>query len=171
MGILTGNPTKQALHYGEVYSLWSFSFITNAAISQLQTLKNHTGDTELIKLISDCLDDAHKEKEAVEEILKANGIGLPPAPAEKPKANLEEIPVGARFDDREISGAASAMLSEGLIACSTVIGQSIREDIGMLFGTYHMNKAQLGAKALKLNKEKGWLIAPPLHTQIPNNES
>jgi hypothetical protein len=26
-----------------------------------------------------------------------------------------------------------------------------------------MNKAQFGAKLLKLNKEKAWLIPPPLH--------
>jgi hypothetical protein len=33
----------------------------------------------------------------------------------------------------------------------------------MMFGQFHMQKAQMGAKVLKLNKEKGWLIPPPLH--------
>lgn len=33
----------------------------------------------------------------------------------------------------------------------------------MMYGQFHMNKAQFGAKMLKLNKEKGWLIPPPLH--------
>lgn len=59
------------------------------------------------------------------------------------------------------------MLSEniaaGLVACSTIIGQSIREDIAAMFGQFHVQKAALGVKALRLNKEKGWLIPPPLH--------
>lgn len=33
----------------------------------------------------------------------------------------------------------------GLVACSQVMGQCIREDIGMMYGQFHMDKAQLGA--------------------------
>ena len=51
----------------------------------------------------------------------------------------------------------------GLVSCSGIIGQSIREDIAMMFGQIHVQKATLGAKVLRLNKEKGWLIPPPLH--------
>jgi len=49
-----------------------------------------------------------------------------------------------------------------MVACSQVMGKSIREDIGALFGKYHMTKAALGLKALEMSKEKGWLIPPPL---------
>lgn len=43
------------------------------------------------------------------------------------------------------------------------MGEAIREDIAMMFGQFHVQKAALGAKALRLNKEKGWLVPPPLH--------
>jgi hypothetical protein len=43
------------------------------------------------------------------------------------------------------------------------MGQSIREDIGMMFGQFHLKKAQFGVRVLHLNKEKGWLLPPPLH--------
>lgn len=33
----------------------------------------------------------------------------------------------------------------------------------MMFGQFQVQKAALGAKVLKLNKDKGWLIPPPLH--------
>jgi hypothetical protein len=48
------------------------------------------------------------------------------------------------------------------------MGQSIREDMAMMFGQFHMQKAQMGAKVLNLNKEKEWLFPPPLHKN--NNE-
>jgi len=34
-------------------------------------------------------------------------------------------------------------------------------------GQFHMAKAQLGAKLLRLNKNKGWLVPPPLHVNYP----
>lgn len=43
------------------------------------------------------------------------------------------------------------------------MGEAIREDIALMFGQFHIQKAALGAKALRLNKEKGWLVPPPLH--------
>lgn len=63
--------------------------------------------------------------------------------------------------DPEIAAALSKEIAGGLVACSTMIGQSIREDIAMMFGQFHTQKAALGAKVLKLNKEKGWLVPPP----------
>lgn len=43
------------------------------------------------------------------------------------------------------------------------MGESIREDIAMLYGQFHIAKTQIGAKILRLNKSKGWLVSPPLH--------
>jgi hypothetical protein len=43
------------------------------------------------------------------------------------------------------------------------MGQGIREDIIMMFGQFHQQKATLGGKLLKMQKEKGWLVPPPLH--------
>lgn len=55
------------------------------------------------------------------------------------------------------------------MACSSVMGQCLREDIAVLFGTFHMNKARLGARLLRLNKEKGWVVLPPMHMQTPEH--
>jgi hypothetical protein len=35
----------------------------------------------------------------------------------------------------------------------------------MMYGQFHLAKAQFGSKMLKLNKEKGWLILPPLQVK------
>lgn len=163
MGILSGNPKNEPMHYGEVFSLWSFLQVSKGAIAGYQTQLNHVGDEDLQELLKEAMNSCLQEMEQVETLLKENGVGLPPTPPERPKACLEDIPVGARLMDQEVAAALSMDVAAGLVTCSQIIGQSIREDIAMMFGQFHMQKATLGGKVLRLNKEKGWLIPPPLH--------
>jgi hypothetical protein len=164
MGILSGNPKEEPMHYGEVYGTWSALLATKAMVAGHQTLLNHAGDADLKKLINEFIDQGRQEEKQLETLLKENTVGLPPTPPERASANLDDIPVGARFLDSEIAAGLSADVAAGLVACSKMIGQCIREDIATMYGQMHTQKAQLGAKLLRLNKEKGWLVPPPLHT-------
>jgi spore coat protein CotF len=163
MGILSGNPKDEPMHYGEVFSTWNYLFSAKNAVAGYQLQLNHAGDEDLKKLLKEGIEAGQEEAKQIETLLKENGIGLPPTPPEPPQACLDDIPTGARMPDPAISAALSTNIAAGLVACSTAIGQCIREDVAMMFGQFHMQKAQLGAKVLKLNKEKGWLIPPPLH--------
>jgi hypothetical protein len=167
MGVLGGNPQEQPMHYGEVFGVWSYLSAAKGMIAGYQTFINHSGDTDLKRFLEDQVESGKREVEELEAVLKVNGIALPPAPPERPQANVEEIPAGARFNDPEISATLSRDIAQGLVVCSQMIGQSTREDIALLFGQYHMTKAQFGARLLKMNKEKGWLIPPPLHMDTP----
>ncbi|MEO4054376.1 DUF3231 family protein [Solibacillus sp. CAU 1738] len=167
MGILSGNPKDEPLHYGEVFGVWTNLATNYGMIAGYQTFYNHTGDEDLRKIIEDIIQGAREEVKQLEKILKVNGVGLPPAPPERPLARLEDIPPGAKFNDPEISAALSANLAAGLMACSQAMGMSTREDIGLMYGQFHMNTAQLGARLLRLNKTKGWLVPPPLHVDYP----
>jgi len=163
MGILSGNPKVEPLHYGEVFGTWSYLSTAKAGIATLQTLINHAGDRDLQHLIDESIKLGEHEVDQIESILKENGIGLPPTPPSRPVAKLDDIPTGARFLDPEIANAIGMDIAAGLVACSQIMGQSIREDVALLFGQFHIQKAALGAKYLKLSKEKGWLVPPPLH--------
>ena len=163
MGILSGNPTDEPMHYGEVFGTWSFLLTAKGTVAGYQTHLNHAGDEDLQRLLEEAIQGGQQEIEQLETLLKENGIGLPPSPPERPKANLNDIPTGARFQDPEIAASLSMNTAAGLVACSQIMGQSIREDIAMMFGQFHAQKAVLGAKVLRLNKDKGWLIPPPLH--------
>lgn len=163
MGIFSGNPKEQPMHYGEVFSTWSFLLTAKGAVAGYQTHLNHAGDHDLKKLLEEAIHSGQQEIKQIEALLKEYGVGLPPTPPDRPKANLEDIPAGAHFLDQEISAMLSGNIGAGLVACSTIIAQCVREDIATMFGQFHMQKATLGAKALRLNKEKGWLIPPPLH--------
>lgn len=164
MGIFSGNPQEEPMHYGEVFALWAFLAAAKGGLVEHQTLLNHTGDEDLRIFIEDII--KHGDKPVIEELeklLKENRVGLPPAPPERPHANLENIPVGARFNDPEIATALAVGIASGLVACSKIMGESIREDIGTMFSQFHMKKAQFGVTLLRLQKEKGWIVPPPLH--------
>jgi len=163
MGILSGNPTDEPMHYGEVFGTWSYLMVTKGTMAAYQTFLNHAGDEDLRNLLEEAIDQGRQEVRQIEELLKENGIGLPPTPAERPEACLEEIPVGARFQDQEIATALGINIAATLVACSQQMGQSIREDIIMMFAQFHTQKAALGARVLRMTKEKGWLVPPPLH--------
>jgi hypothetical protein len=163
MGILSGNPKEEPLHYGEVFDIWASQLVGNSMITGYQTMLNHVGDDDLKKLLTEAIDTCKQEKVQVEELLKENGVGLPPAAPEPPNACLEDIPVGARIPDPAIAATLAADIAAALVTCSQIIGKSIREDVAMMYSQFHNQKVALGAKVLRLNKEKGWLIPPPLH--------
>ncbi|EON71788.1 hypothetical protein H131_14933 [Lysinibacillus sphaericus OT4b.31] len=167
MGILGGNPKDEPLHYGEVFSVWTNLATNNGLIAGYQTFYNHAGDEDLRKVIEDIIQVLRDEVKPLEKILKTNGVGLPPAPPERPVARIEDIPPGAKFNDPEISAALSVDLAAGLVACSQAMGMSTREDVALMYGQFHAAKALLGAKLLRLNKNKGWLVPPPLHVDYP----
>lgn len=165
MGIMDSNPKNEPMHYGEVIGAWAFVGANNGLISAYEAFVNHAGDDDLIKLLEEAVHMMESEKKDIEKILKDNGIVPPPALPGRPKANAEEIPAGARFTDPEISAAISINVGQGLVSCSEVMGQCLREDLAIMFGKYHVERAMFGAKLLRLNKEKGWIIPPPLQME------
>lgn len=163
MGILSGNQKDEPLHYGEIFAMWTNLAGCNGMIAAYQTFQNHAGDEELKKLLEEYIQLSKEEVTKLEQILKANGVALPPAPPERAQASHEHIPPGAKFNDPEISASLTIDTGASLVACSQAMGQCTREDIAMMYAQFHMAKAQLGYKLLRLNKKKGWLVLPPLH--------
>lgn len=170
MGILSGNPKNEPLHYGEIFSVWQCSMVAKGAISCYQAFLNHAGDKDLKKLLDDLLDQAKLEIKECDTLLTENGIAPAPMLPERPPVKLDDIPAGARFTDPEIAAILAADTSLGLVAASQVIGQSIREDIGALFAKYHATKMALGVRILQMTKEKGWLVPPPLQIKRPESD-
>ncbi|MFB5188963.1 DUF3231 family protein [Alicyclobacillus fastidiosus] len=167
MGILSGNPKDEPMHYGEVYGLWTFLLILKGFNSVYQLYINHAGDKDLRKFLEDLLKGIHQHSEQVTEILKENGVELPPSPPDQPKVALESIPAGARIIDPQIAANLTADVAGCLVACSQVMGCSVREDIAMRFAEVHTDFAQYGLRLLRITKAKGWLVAPPLHRNQP----
>lgn len=165
MGILDGNPKDEPMHYGEIASVWHFSTGAKMMLSTLQLYHSHAGDADLKKVIDDFLDQAHREIKDCDKLLKDNGILPGPSLPDRPSVKLEDIPAGARFSDQEIAAMLSADVAVTLEKCSQIMGMAIREDIAALFLKTHTLKANLGLSVLRLTKEKGWLVPPPLQVK------
>ncbi|WP_106768879.1 DUF3231 family protein [Paenibacillus faecalis] len=165
MGILNGNPKDEPMHYGEIFAVWTASTVAKGSVSCYQAYLNHAGDEDLKKILHALLDQAMLEVKELDEVLVDNGITPAPVLPERPEVKPEDIPAGARFTDPEIAAKIAMETAASLVACSQAMGQSIREDIGALFAKYHLTMAGLGVKILKMTKEKGWLIPPPLHVK------
>ena len=163
MGILSGNPKEEPLHYGEIFQLWSMSTAAKGMVSCYETFQNHVGDEELHHIVKDMIKHAKEDISQCDKLLMECEIAPAPAMPAKPKAKLEDIPVGARLSDIDIAAAVTADNAAGLVFCSQGMGLSIREDVGALFTKCHAVKTGLGVRILQMNKDKGWLVPPPLH--------
>ncbi|HZG74072.1 MAG TPA: DUF3231 family protein [Chondromyces sp.] len=164
MGILSGNPQEEPLHSGEVFHLWSHLLDTKGFLVNLQILGNHTGDHDLKVFLADLKENCiQQEAQQIEAILKKEGIRLPPAPPDRPDVHIEDIPAGARFNDPEVASLVAKELMVGNVFFSYIMGISIREDVGQTFSDFHTQRVEYGEKLLKINKEKGWLVPPPLN--------
>jgi len=164
MGILSGNPQDEPLHYGEVFALWTSLSVAKFRLDSYQVYINHTGDEELRAFLKQVIETSIKPSiKELEEVLLHNDIAVPPTPAERPEADLEQIPVGARFQDAQIAYMVAADIAAGVVASSQGMSQSIREDVGLLYGQMGAKKAKDGAVLLQMMKDKGWLVPPPLH--------
>jgi hypothetical protein len=147
-----------------VFNLWSHLFGTKAYLVTIQILTNHTGDHDLKVFLEDLTENCLKQEEQqVEAILKQNGIRLPPAPPDRPDVQVEDIPAGARFNDPEIAALVQRELMIGKISCSYIMGICLREDLATMYGEFHTQKAEYEEKLLKICKEKGWIVPPPIN--------
>ncbi|OAB44514.1 DUF3231 family protein [Paenibacillus glacialis] len=170
MGILNGNPKDEPMHYGEINSVWQGSMVARGAVSCYQAFLYHAGDKDLKKILGDLIDQAKLEIKEFDKLLSDNGLAPAPIMPERPPVKLEDIPAGARFTDPEIAAKIAADISVGLVACSQAMGQSIRVDVGALFAKYHLTLTGFGVRILQMNKEKGWLIPPPLQVKRPESK-
>lgn len=74
MGILSGNPKNEPMHYGEIFSVWQCSMAAKGAVSCYQAYMNHAGDKDLKKILDDMLDQARLEIKECDALLTENGI-------------------------------------------------------------------------------------------------
>ncbi|MNN13123.1 hypothetical protein D3C81_1261440 [compost metagenome] len=167
MGVLDGNPKHEPMHYGEIFTLWESSMAAKMILSCYQLFTYHAGDKDLKEILKDLMDQAKLEIKELDKLLTDNGITPSPILPERPGAKLEDIPPGARFADAEIGAKIAMDTAASLAGCSGAMGLSIREDIGALFAKYHATKTALGLRILRMSKEKGWLIPPPLQVKKP----
>jgi len=166
MGILTGNQKLEPMHYGEVFGVWDHLFRAQGCLGKFQLLMNHAGDKDLKKFIGNLIDEViTPETKNLENLLRDNGVPLPPGPQKRPIIDPESIPAGARFMDMEVAACIYHDIAMGLTSSSKIISIATREDIAKLFAQHQAQVVKYGGKLLQLMKQKAWLTLPPVHSE------
>ncbi|GAF63979.1 hypothetical protein BTS2_0871 [Bacillus sp. TS-2] len=75
----------------------------NKDIADTLVFINHVGDNDLKELLQESVESGKTQVQQISELLKANGVALPPAAPEAPKTESNDIPVGARFPDADVA--------------------------------------------------------------------
>ncbi|PRX79000.1 uncharacterized protein DUF3231 [Bacillus sp. V-88] len=78
MGILSGNPQEEPLHYGEVFGTWNYLLTAKATVAGYQMQLNHAGDNDLKKLLKDSIEGGQEEIKQVEKLLRKMGSDFLP---------------------------------------------------------------------------------------------
>ncbi len=122
------------------------------------------------KILEDLIDQAKLEIKECDALLTDNGIAPAPYSRKGPMPSWRTFRSAPDSWTRKSPPKSRWKLLLSLVAASSIIGQCIREDIGALFAKYHATKMALGLRILRLSKEKGWLIPPPLQIKRPVEE-
>jgi hypothetical protein len=155
---------EEAFHSGEVFHLWDYLYHTKNLLITMQVLINHTGDEDLKNYAEDVTDSClAEEAQQIEGVLKEAGIRIPPSPPDRPNVEVEEIPAGARFNDGEIAYLIRKTLMMQRTASSQAAGIALNEEIREMFTDFHGLQEEYEQKLIKLSREKGWLVLPPVN--------
>lgn len=149
-------------HLGEVYGAWFFYMLCASALSFCQLTHNHVRDPELKKLIESLAHDLENPQMArLAKFLTNEGVAFPMGFPRHPKADPDAIPPGARMEDIEIANLQAMKLQTLITTCSANMQQALRDDIGVMYISFHQELLRASLKAKKLMQERGWLIVPP----------
>lgn len=158
------NRSNEPLHAGEIYHLWDYLNDANQNNLLMQILINHAEDESFKNFLEEIFENIfQQEQEQVEIILKELGIRLPPAPPDRPKVEVSDIPAGARFHDPEIAHILQQKLTSGKLLCSFMTTVATKEYMETIFNEAHSLRTEYQQKLFTLCKKNGWYTSPPVH--------
>ncbi len=152
---------KPALHIGEVMALWTYHTALDEFNRFVEVGLNTTKDKELINLLKSSFDECHKQNIELEELLREEGVPIPPTAESKPKSDPTDIPQGVKLTDSEIANGISVKNIAAINLCSVSITQTLRVDVGAMWLKFFLDKVKSTTKLRTVMGKRGWLKVPP----------
>lgn len=145
-------------------TLWTFTAAVDEARTICLTMLNHTEDPDLKRLIERSIKDIKEPTgEQVRELLKNEGVPLPPGAPDTAKADPKDVPAGARLPDSEIAQIVLGKLEALLMIIASGMVQALRNDVGIMLYQFQAQYLGEGYALRTLMKQRGWLKIPPFH--------
>ncbi|QOR67966.1 DUF3231 family protein [Cytobacillus suaedae] len=157
------NEPKNPLHVGEVMSCWMYLTLMDEATIYIQIGLNSTNDDEVRQLLKDSLKQCETHGKRFKELMKTEGIHLPPTSEERPQSDPNSVPLGAKLTDEEIMNGLSMKTVTSVLHCASAASQSIRTDLAAAFTHCMLEKMKFGSTLREQMRKRGWIKVPPYY--------
>lgn len=150
------------MHCGEVYMLWFYANAVMEFMSFEEISRNTTTDQELYKYILDIQLTCENHIKELQEFFQKEAISFPRQYGAKPQASPNDIPMGAKMSDDEISNLLSIKIFAIFNICSQGLTQSLRSDIGVIWVGFMKDWLMVATDIKSLLIKRSWIKIPPL---------
>lgn len=151
-------------HIGEAFNVWTYYVSAQECRVLAVMMLNHTNDTELKQTVEHFIADVLAPQiKQLSDFLRNEGIDMPAGTGDKPKANEQQIPPGAKMTDMEIANMLIVKLNGLLLFCFMGLFSGLRDDISAMFYTFQGHVMAQSYTLKRLMQRRGWLIVPPFY--------
>lgn len=157
------NEPKPRPHIGEAMGCWLYFSAIAEEIPMLESCINTTTDDDLLKLLREAKNLAEHQRNILQSFMINEGIPLSQTSESKPKSDPNSIPLGVKATDEEMANLISAKVATNIVMCSTNMSQSIRNDIGLMWARFHVEKMIYGMELKTTMRKRGWIKVPPYY--------
>nr|WP_275899606.1 DUF3231 family protein [Bacillus piscicola] len=154
---------KAPLHVIEVGDLWKYVTSVEEFIRYEEVGLNTTTDDEVTEMLNDIVKTCESQVKRVSQFMREEGIPLPDVTSAKPKSSPNDIPLGVKLTDNEITNGVAFKLITCLKLCAKSQGDAIRNDISIMWLQFYAEWVTIGATLKTLMRKRGWLKVPPYY--------
>jgi hypothetical protein len=154
---------KTPLHIGEAMGCWVFLTLVGETQVQTEAGINSTTNPELRKALQEAVNMFKLEKERLSAFMRSEGIPLPPLSESKPISDPNSVPLGVKLTDNELANSLKKKISMAITNCSETAGQSIRNDISLIWAEFLQEHITFLTTFKSLMRKRGWLKVPPAY--------
>jgi hypothetical protein len=157
------NEPKSPLHVIEVGDCWKYLATVEEFIRYEEIGLNTTTDDEVKEMLNDVVQLCESQVKRLSQFMKQEGIPLPEVTSSKPISKPNEVPLGVKLTDDEITNGVTFKLVTCMNQCSKAQADAIRNDIGMTWLKFYFEWVVFGTTLKTLMRKRGWIKIPPYY--------
>ncbi|WP_456274638.1 DUF3231 family protein [Bacillus sp. AK031] len=157
------NEPKQPLHIVEAGDCWKYVTLMEEFIRYEEVGLNTTTDDEVKEMLTDVVHLCESQVGKLSGFMKKEGIPLPDVTSAKPESMPNNIPLGVKLTDDEITNGIAFKLVTCMQACAKGQADSVRGDIGLMWFGFYSEWSNFGQTLKTLMRKRGWLKVPPYY--------
>ncbi|MBP1949659.1 DUF3231 family protein [Virgibacillus litoralis] len=157
------NEPKSPLHIIEAGDCWKYLTMMEEFIRYEESSLNTTADDEVKEMLQDVIKLCESQVEKLSKFMKEEGIPLPDVTSSKPNSEPNEIPLGVKLTDNEITNGIAFKLVTCMQSCAKGQADALRSDIGMIWLNFYSDWVMFGTTLKTLMRKRGWIKVPPYY--------